>query len=908
MRLIALLLLLGGLANRALATHIRAGDISMFRVQTADPSVLTYRVVVNLYRDGGSAIEFEGTLDFGDGASSLVRATKIADIAPQIEHWRVEAEHTFPSDGVYSVGYFEQNRNDGIRNMNNSVNTPFYIESIFFIDQSLGANDSPILNIPPIDEATVGQRFIHNPGAFDFQGDSLSYRITVCKRAKGTEVDNYRFPDVPPFSSAKEDGTAPAAFSINAITGDLIWDAPGLPGEYNVAFFVDEWRDGVRIGTVNRDMQIIVRNHQNRRPNVELPFDTCIVAGNLLQALIAGTDPDGDRVVLTRQPGGIFELNAPSVPAAFDVLGIQPPNGREEGIFSWQTTCFDVADQPYQVTFKAEDDRAPTVRLADLQSWRIKVVGPAPLGLVAVPDQVNATIALSWNGYACGNAEKMMVWRRRGSLSLPLDTCITGVQGYELIGEVPIGTTSFVDSGLERGYNYCYRIHAAYPQPKGGESLRSEEACAFIESLAPYMLNVSIQSPEGSSETDGRMLLRWSTANADPANFPPPITYQLERAPAGGSFAVVGTNLTDTVFAFDEALNTQGLVYQYRVKAFSQGNLIDSSAVASSVRLEAVPRPAAIELEWSASVPWNNFDARFPFHYIYREYPTGSGTFELIDSVNVLQQGMRYTDRGDFRGEGLSEVDTYCYYVETVGSYDGHVKVDEPLRNLSQVACAIVQDSVPPCPPVLALQPIDCGPLQQPLPDQTASCDIAYANQLSWVLGTGTDCDNSDVVGYRLYYSPHGAEELALLEDGLTDLSYVHDRLASVAGCYAVTAVDDFGNESAFSNVVCQEANCPYYELPNVFTPNGDGLNDTFRPFRCPRFVQQVTFTAYNRWGVKVFERNDNVDIAWDGTSNGGQPLPTGAYYYVAEVVFFNLSPDGERVVLKGIAHLMRDE
>ncbi len=61
-------------------------------------------------------------------------------------------------------------------------------------------------------------------------------------------------------------------------------------------------------------------------------------------------------------------------------------------------------------------------------------------------------------------------------------------------------------------------------------------------------------------------------------------------------------------------------------------------------------------------------------------------------------------------------------------------------------------------------------------------------------------------------------------------MNYIHKNLPSFAGCYYVTAVDRSGNESRPSNTVCKD-NCPYYELPNVMTPNADGKNDLFEAF-----------------------------------------------------------------------------
>ena len=132
----------------------------------------------------------------------------------------------FPSPGTYKVGYFERNRNENIANIDNSVETPFYIESIFLIDPVLGLNNSPILTVPPIDMGAVGQKFIHNPGAYDPEGDSLAYVLTIPRQNSNSNVLNYKSPDDSEFSSSNELGTGTPIFSINPVTGDLVWDAP----------------------------------------------------------------------------------------------------------------------------------------------------------------------------------------------------------------------------------------------------------------------------------------------------------------------------------------------------------------------------------------------------------------------------------------------------------------------------------------------------------------------------------------------------------------------------------------------------------------------------------------------------------------------------------------------------------
>ena len=102
---------------------------------------------------------------------------------------------------------------------------------------------------------------------------------------------------------------------------------------------------------------------------------------------------------------------------------------------------------------------------------------------------------------------------------------------------------------------------------------------------------------------------------------------------------------------------------------------------------------------------------------------------------------------------------------------------------------------------------------------------------------------------------------------------FLHSNLETVVGCYAVTAVDSLGNESDTSNIVCIGYDaCPIYCLPNVFTPNNDGENDTFIPMDCDEGgainpnanVDRVEMTIFNRWG-KVMYTTDDPMINWDG-------------------------------------------
>ncbi|MBL7913370.1 MAG: gliding motility-associated C-terminal domain-containing protein [Bacteroidia bacterium] len=69
-------------------------------------------------------------------------------------------------------------------------------------------------------------------------------------------------------------------------------------------------------------------------------------------------------------------------------------------------------------------------------------------------------------------------------------------------------------------------------------------------------------------------------------------------------------------------------------------------------------------------------------------------------------------------------------------------------------------------------------------------------------------------------------------------------------------------------------------EVPNVFTPNGDGSNDVF--FLKVANVAEINAIIFDRWGNKVYESNSTTgNIEWDGKSSAGKELPAGTYFYI---------------------------
>ena len=89
-------------------------------------------------------------------------------------------------------------------------------------------------------------------------------------------------------------------------------------------------------------------------------------------------------------------------------------------------------------------------------------------------------------------------------------------------------------------------------------------------------------------------------------------------------------------------------------------------------------------------------------------------------------------------------------------------------------------------------------------------------------------------------------------------------------------------------------------ELPNAFTPNGDGVNDVFRAKEGYRSLVEFKAMVFNRWGKKVAEWGNPAD-GWDGRS-GGSDAPDGAYYLVVKA----RGADGVRYDIKKTINLLR--
>lgn len=832
------------------ATHNRAGAIT-YRHISGNIYEFTVKTCT---KSSVEADRSELEVEWGDGTRDTVGRNSVEELDFDVQINTYIGRHEYTGPGTYIISVEDPNRNSNIININSSVNVEFCIQSELIISPFIGSpNNSPVIQECPCPEfACLNETYCYNISAFDQDGDSLAYSIVPCR---GEDCIELSIPQVYEYP----DDAGGGILTIDSITGTLCWANPEFQGEYNVAVKVSEYRNGIYIGCIMQDMQISVQACSNKSPVIVEKADTCIFIDQ--QVTISFTAADsGDNIDLYAT-GQLVSLA--NNPASF-----QPQNGNDlvAGSLVWAPTCSQVSLSDYSVIIHANDNNE-TARLTDILDYRIKVNLPPVINVVANP--IGGNMSIAWTPYneAFGcQGLSYNIYRSTDSTDAQINCCEKSdilAMGYELVGNTL--DTSFLDENiLSVGNKYCYLVTAILPN--GAESCASNQSCGRLKFEIPVLTNVSV---EVTDTEIGKDSIYWSwPKEIDTVNFPGPYFYELYR---NNNFSINTNTLIHTTstqsdisladtFYLDENIDTENQAYTYQVALYSNNTLVGNSVPASSILLSSVPNDNQLTLNWTESVPWLN-----EYYRIYREIPLGSGNFALIDSTN----NQTYTDTG------LVNLTTYCYKVQSVGNYseDG---IRTPLLNWSQEHCNAPFDFTPPCPPTAFI---------------SGNCDLEET-YISWTNPNNSCAD--DVVQYRLYFAPFEGDSLEFLTEINADLDtfYTHKDRGSIAGCYYVTAVDSlpYANESVPSNVVCID-NCEgFYTLPNIFTPNGNSVNDIYHPILPYKFVESVEMNIFNRYGTLVYNTTDPF-INWDGTFlNSGTLVSDGVYFYVCKVNLIKLA------------------
>ncbi|MEA3317741.1 MAG: hypothetical protein U9R54_07265, partial [Bacteroidota bacterium] len=583
------------------ATHNRAGEITYKQL-----SDLTFEITITTYTYTLSAADREELeVSWGDNTFGMAPRTEKVQLPDFYQRNKYVVTHTFPGPGIYEVLVQDPNRNYGVENIPNSVNTMFSIKTSLMINPEIGHNNTPVLLNPPINKAALYRTFIHNPGAYDYDGDSLSYELTECTGIDGEPIEEYSLPP------------ASVSIGINEITGDFTWDTPIDTGKYNVAILIKEWRDGVLIGKLTRDMQIDVHESDNIPPENAEMNNFCIQAGDTVSQYIYSYDEDLDSIKLSASGGPfLFDENK----AVFTKIESKP--GEASALFYWETACNNIRKKPFSISVTAEDNY-PGVSLVDIDNFYVKIIAPAPQNLQA--EASNKSIKLWWENSSC-IPEKYIIYRRENSETLFTDSCSTGIpieSDYEYLDETQ--ETYFTDNnngeGLLQGIKYCYRIVGEYAD--GAQTYPSEEVCENVVQGFPNLTNVDVLTTDLA---DGSIQVKWAkpTQLDTIPGATGPFKYLIYRSDGiwGMRLELIDSisGIEDTSFV-DTGINTSEFAYSYEIELIndSPGNRfrIGTPQLASSIFLNMKPSDNEILINIKKTTPWLDNE-----YIIYRENNT----------------------------------------------------------------------------------------------------------------------------------------------------------------------------------------------------------------------------------------------------------------------------------------------
>lgn len=800
---------------------------------------------------------------------------------------------------LYTLTLIDPNRDAGINNIPGSSSVAFALIDTMYSYAGIigvGTNCTPTITNPPIQNACAGSPWCYNPGAIDPENDSLDYTIT----RSFMDDPNNKPQGVIPIGNE----SFPSGLTVDRRTGTLCWNSPSTTGEYNIALLIREYRknpvDGLRylVGVMVFDIQILVvpcppNNISFQNP----PHDTCIVAGTSYSTTITANS-SGTTPPLTLEGSGLpFTFSSPDNAT----LTSTSSGNSASGVFSWTPSCNQIQANPYQITIQAHDNASPYN--ANFTTFNIHVVSLGPTNLTAT--NIGDSILLNWDPPpGCGSItsnsiQKYLIYRISGCPAFNPSPCEPGIpagSGYQLVGTTSYSVTQFADNnsyaGFPPGNTYSYLVIAEFGD--GTFSLSSVNHCITTKLNVPLMMQVSVDTTDN---VVGRINVWWNkpittAADFDTTLYPGPYKFILQRRPGNltstpytpiytvthPNYAAIGNinNMIDTIS--DYYINTTDTQYYYKLAFYytnsstGQFTYLGSSAQASSIYTKIIPHDKKVILSWDVRVPWTN-----DMYYILQQRLGGaSDNYDIVDSTTALSDTIYNLTNGH----------TYCFKVLSKGEYANPL-VQKYIWNYSQKVCAAPKDDEAPCQPSLFV---------------SSNCTTSV-NKLIWT-NPNHNCNINDVVKYVIYYAPFQDSALHAIDslNNPLDTTYTTDYSFSIAGCYVVVAVDSVGNRSPLTNKMCTD-NCPEYELPNIFTPNSDNINDQYIPVK-NKYIKDVAFTMYNRWGEIVFETSDPA-LKWDGKSSQmKQPVSDGTYFYICKVREIHYYGYKERM-LKGFVQVL---
>jgi gliding motility-associated-like protein len=183
--------------------------------------------------------------------------------------------------------------------------------------------------------------------------------------------------------------------------------------------------------------------------------------------------------------------------------------------------------------------------------------------------------------------------------------------------------------------------------------------------------------------------------------------------------------------------------------------------------------------------------------------------------------------------------------------------------------------------------------------DFTPSTDFGYSPLVVTFQNNST---SSAGTGSMIAYWSYGNGSVLTNSYNATGQTSVNPSATyTAAGTYSVLLSVTKGSCSGTKIKIINVEVPSKMEVPNVFTPNGDKVNDVFRLIASS--LEEVTCTIFDRWGNKVYDvTSDTGNFAWDGKNLYGKECPSGTYFYIIKAT----GKDKQDYNVKGNVSLFR--
>jgi gliding motility-associated-like protein len=735
----------------------------------------------------------------------------------------------------YVLAVQDAYRTDGIINISNSssdgitinANIPGTINGVDYhtnSSPSFAFNDTAII--------CYNGNFTYPFSATDaVDGDSLSYSF-----GNGLNVSNASgntsgsAPGSPPYSSltyvSGYSGASPlgSGVTINATTGLISGAAPSTTGEYVVAVYVQEWRKGVLIDQVKKELQIYV-------------FDCSLTAATLRASYVNcnnftfSFENESTSSNVTSYywnfgvPGSTTDMSTSATPTytyadtgtytlklrVSNSAGCTDSTTSPVKVYPGFTPAFTTSGVCYQSPVQFKDATYAKYGAVNGWAWSFGESGSAsdasalqdPTHQYASPSTYTATLTVGTSKGCSGSVSNPVTVYGKPDFTLPFtDTLICSIDSVPLIA---ISNSS----GITYSWSPAYNILNA----------NTDNPIVFPKDTTAYVVTATQNGCVGT-DTVTVNVLNYITVSL-PADTTICLTDSITLSPVSDGLKYAwspGTGLSDSTIKYPEASPGVNTLYYLVV------NLGHCSA-SGSEEVRVAPYPKA---------------------------------YAGVDTT------ICYATSAQLQG-----VITAAYWVWTPDSSLTNALTLDPIAHpvVTTDYVLTVTDTLG-CP-----KPVSDSVLVTVIPEVIVNAGNDTVVVVNEPLALHARSTDSALVSFT--WSPG---------DWLNDPS-IFNPVATITSAidsitYLVTAVTPQGCSGSGKIRVLVYSTLPDIFMPTAFTPNGDGKNDVYRPILVGMSSLDY-FRVFNRWGQEVFA-TVRSGAGWDGTLSG-RPQETGTFVYMVQ-------------------------